>query len=298
MQIGTTIRALRKEKNMTQAELAGTVITRNMLSRIETGSVQPSLTTLDYLAGRLGVPVGRLLSGDPEAYAYSRARILPLAKQAYRKGAYGECLDRCRELGPHADSDDEICLLRAQCHLEKGKSDLLNCRLLSAASELSDALRCADRTLYQTDWIRRSALRCFREMRSLSGKTYAAYLPDLEQTGDPEGTGDPFLSFLSARNALSRNDPETATEYLSARDSDEDDAYASLVRAELCVYDRDYTAALVMLGDLLKKKSLLPPLLLYYICLAYEICCHETGDYKSEIEAAKIRSDLSPAFKT
>ena len=297
MQIGKTIRALRKEKNITQAQLAGTTITRNMLSRIETGSVQPSLATLEYLAGRLDVPVGRLLFGDAEAYPYHRARILPLAKQAFRKGDFDECLVRCGDLGSHADTDDEVSLLRAQCHLEIGKKALLDCRLSDAARELSEALRYSGKTIYDTESLRRSALRCFREMRSLSGKTYAAYLPDLEDREDRE-TEDRLLSFLSVRNDLSRDDPESVTEYLSAHESDEDDAYASLMRAELCVYDRDYNAAKVMLSDLLKDPSGLPPLLFYYASLAFEICCHETGDYKAEIAAAKTRNERLPDLKS
>ena len=43
MNIGEKIRKLRNGKLMTQAELAGTQITRNMLSQIESGTAMPSL---------------------------------------------------------------------------------------------------------------------------------------------------------------------------------------------------------------------------------------------------------------
>ena len=56
MNIGEKIRELRVAKLMTQAELAGTHITRNMLSCIENGSANPSLSTILYIAGRLNVP--------------------------------------------------------------------------------------------------------------------------------------------------------------------------------------------------------------------------------------------------
>ena len=52
MDIGKKIKELRLQKFMTQSELAGNEITRNMLSRIENGAAQPSLDTLKYLASR------------------------------------------------------------------------------------------------------------------------------------------------------------------------------------------------------------------------------------------------------
>ena len=67
MSIGEKIRELRVAKLMTQAELAGTQITRNMLSCIENGSANPSLSTVLYIAGRLNVPAGFLLAeGDDD----------------------------------------------------------------------------------------------------------------------------------------------------------------------------------------------------------------------------------------
>ena len=61
MTLGQKLRALRKQKKMTQSALAGTEITRNMLSRIENDDALPSLPTLLYLADRLRVPAGNLL---------------------------------------------------------------------------------------------------------------------------------------------------------------------------------------------------------------------------------------------
>ena len=53
MTIGEKIKILRAERAMTQSELAGDHITRNMLSLIESGSAQPSLATILYLASKM-----------------------------------------------------------------------------------------------------------------------------------------------------------------------------------------------------------------------------------------------------
>ena len=59
--LGAKIKALRKAKEKTQSELAGSFITRNMLSRVESGTVTPSLDTLCYLAKELDISPGTLL---------------------------------------------------------------------------------------------------------------------------------------------------------------------------------------------------------------------------------------------
>ena len=56
MNLGEKIKAARLERHMTQKDVVGDYITRNMLSKIENGSATPSVKTLEYLAGALGLP--------------------------------------------------------------------------------------------------------------------------------------------------------------------------------------------------------------------------------------------------
>ena len=70
MNIGGKIKKLRTAKMMTQSDLAGTEITRNMLSRIENGSANPSLETICYLANRLHVSPGFLLAEEVDEKIY------------------------------------------------------------------------------------------------------------------------------------------------------------------------------------------------------------------------------------
>ena len=59
MEIGQRLKQARLEMGLSQRQLCGDVITRNMLSLIENGAARPSMDTLSYLAGRLGKPLGR-----------------------------------------------------------------------------------------------------------------------------------------------------------------------------------------------------------------------------------------------
>lgn len=61
MTMGEKIRSARLAKNLSQRQLAGNVITRNMLSQIENGSAVPSMRTLEYLASVLELPAGYFL---------------------------------------------------------------------------------------------------------------------------------------------------------------------------------------------------------------------------------------------
>lgn len=61
MELGQKIRAARLEAGLSQRQLCGDTITRNMLSQIENGSARPSMDTLQILAARLHKTVGYFL---------------------------------------------------------------------------------------------------------------------------------------------------------------------------------------------------------------------------------------------
>lgn len=100
MTMGQRIRQARMEAGLSQRELAGTEITRNMLSSLEHDAANPSVATLRYLSERLGKPVSFFLGEDGESEAVT----------AFREGNYR----RCRELlrGPKKEWLEPVALLR------------------------------------------------------------------------------------------------------------------------------------------------------------------------------------------
>lgn len=62
--IGRKIRELRKELKMTQTELAGSEMTKSMLSHIETGHSRPSMKNLEYIANKLNKPIAYFLQEE------------------------------------------------------------------------------------------------------------------------------------------------------------------------------------------------------------------------------------------
>ncbi len=64
--LGEKIKALRKEKKLTQTELAGSELTKSMLSQIENGKATPSMKTLQYIAEKLECEPSFLLEEDDD----------------------------------------------------------------------------------------------------------------------------------------------------------------------------------------------------------------------------------------
>ncbi|RUT29115.1 helix-turn-helix domain-containing protein [Paenibacillus zeisoli] len=64
--IGERIKHLRKQRGMTQTDLAGEHMTKSMLSQIENGKALPSMRTLQYLAEKLGEEAGYFLGEEDE----------------------------------------------------------------------------------------------------------------------------------------------------------------------------------------------------------------------------------------
>lgn len=81
MELGEKLRLARLEAGLTQRQLCGEVITRNMLSQIESGKAGPSVATLQYLARQLGKPVSYFLGEDTAVSA--NIALMQQARQAY-----------------------------------------------------------------------------------------------------------------------------------------------------------------------------------------------------------------------
>ena len=78
--VGQIIKEARLAKKMTQSEVVGNFITRNMLSQIESGNALPSMKTLAYLSSVLDLPLSSLLHAEPE-HADTPADCAPPANQ-------------------------------------------------------------------------------------------------------------------------------------------------------------------------------------------------------------------------
>ena len=88
MELGEKIRQARLAAGLSQRQLCGEEITRNMLSLIENGSAKPSMKTLSYLASQLGKPLSWFLDdqSEQERQLAQGAELLRRAGEALGEG--------------------------------------------------------------------------------------------------------------------------------------------------------------------------------------------------------------------
>ena len=109
MTLGEKLKKARLEKGLTQNQVAGDRITRNMLSQLEHDAAAPSVKTLEYLAEVLEVPVGWLLESHPED---DRMALLDRARERYRLGDYPGCAALLPQDG-HCTEEEKLLLIRS-----------------------------------------------------------------------------------------------------------------------------------------------------------------------------------------
>lgn len=279
MNIGEKIRELRVAKLMTQAELAGGHITRNMLSCIENGTANPSLSTILYIAGRLGVPAGFLLAEEGDEIVYRKMNSLANIKRAYAAGDFRGCRSLCHSACP--EPDDEIRLLLAECDAEIAADEFRHGRLRSSCRFFDEALEHAERTIYPTEAIEARAAVFFRYMRRISATLYSDAWDEEKRLS--LACVSPFSAYVSALEALDEGNETLACRFLAEGEGDgeEDPEFLSRhLHARLCLSRGEHEAAKEELMTLLNREMPLTEVALYEVLCDLEECCRETEDYK------------------
>jgi len=123
------IKEARLAKKMTQTEVVGDFITRNMLSQIESGSALPSMKTLAYLSSVLDISLAVLMTDEPDIAPkedlplpdHSAAAELSQMKEWFHKGKYHELTDWLTETKSADPLYDEKQAFLARAFYEQAK---------------------------------------------------------------------------------------------------------------------------------------------------------------------------------
>lgn len=110
IELGRKIKEARLAKKMTQSDVAGDFITRNMLSQIESGAANPSLKTLEYLTSVLDIPIQTLLpdgrTAEKEEAENTLYEILLDMKEFYSEENYVGAVETAERLFDTALCDE------------------------------------------------------------------------------------------------------------------------------------------------------------------------------------------------
>ena len=146
--LGEKIRNRRRQLHMTQAALAGESVTRILISRIESGDVNPSLETLRYLADRLQVPAGYFLTEEDDLLSFLLPKLKQQLRALYRAGDHDGAFALC---GAYEIDDDETNLILCECAVRQGQASYERGEMEEASVWFDRAVSYAEKTAYHTE---------------------------------------------------------------------------------------------------------------------------------------------------
>ncbi len=290
MTIGEKIKKLRTAKLMTQSELAGTAITRNMLSQIENGVARPSLETVQYLAMRLNISPGYLLAEGNDEQIYLKYREITNIKRAYMSEDYRICRDMCLHTESHGD--DEIHLILAECNLEIAVEEFNAGNLRNACAYFDEAIESCASTIYRTEALIAKAGLYFGYMRMISA-TLDSNIVDGEEINLYPALTDDVSRYLFVSAYIDRAVREDAPiPDFHKLPLNPRGAYYLLLEAEAFMRVGNYASAFHNLHGLLTDQQQISEPMLYFVFCDLETCCRELNDYKSAYEYSNNKISL------
>ena len=251
MTLGEKLRQARLEAGLSQRQLCGDEITRNMLSQIEHDTARPSMDTLRYLADRLGKSLGFFL--DEESISLPNLAVIRRAREAWASENWTEVIRALEEYrGPDEVFDPEKEMLWALGHLGMTERALGENRRLYALELLA---RTEPKGYLAEELARRKLLLLAKAGEKVSGDP-EALLPGIDAE-----------LLVRAGGALEKGAAGRAAALLDAAEDQQAPQWL-LLRGRVAMDLEEYAKAVEYLQKIPGTAALL------------EICYREMGDYQ------------------
>ena len=261
MELGQRIRQARLEAGLSQKQLCGDVITRNMLSLIENGNARPSMDTLLYLAARLEKSISYFLEEDG---GLNKNQALILQARAADAEQALKLLEEY--VAPDPLMDPQYHLIRALACLELAQKALQEDRKRLCVHYLQQAEQAGSQTPYYTPELeRRRILLCYRA-NAADALSLVKMLPDNTQE-----------TLLRAEAALQSGDFSLCSALLDSIRERTNRWY--LLRGECCFLQKQYKDAAKCYHKLENQGFAA-------VYARLETCYKEMDDYKKAYEYA------------
>ena len=279
MTLGQKLKKARLARGMTQAQVVGERITRNMLSQIENDQASPSVGTLEYLASVLDVRLAWLLADEKEEEESDRTGRM---RALLRSGDYGGCL----ALAPQTEPDDEQALALAMAAAQCARRAMEAERFDTAQHLAQQALAWNAASVYESGQLRLELLdvlaRCEQAQQLPEEGAFASYRQAWAQV-QPETQ----YHLTMARHLLEQAQVQAAERELRSitEPPEQHRAEYLILRGRLAAKRAQYETAA---EDLRQAEALgpLPKLYERELCQAMELASRELQDYKTAYEYA------------
>lgn len=287
LSLGKKIKNLRLKKGMTQAELAGETITRNMLSQIENETAQPSVNTILELSEKLETPAEYFFSEINDADPFRKLLSIDKIRKAYSSGDYGKCIYRLDRLNV---SDDETEYLYAKAYFALARDFYRDGRWSTSEEYFRKARIHAEKTNYADRDFADIISRYLQNIQTVKNKS-EMFLDSEESDQLRNFFSDMMYSALLEKDSsafLAQNLASSYAKHLSIHQKIKED-FSEEEAGVLMKQLRD-----ILDGADEEKCAVLK----YYILYDLEILAQKTGDYKCAYECSSARLLLSEKMNT
>ncbi len=242
MTLGEKIKAARVERHMTQKDVVGDYITRNMLSKIENGSATPSVKTLEYLASALGLPAGYFMS-ETGGDELTPGKLVS-ARQRFREGEYEACLQVLEGLELNGGYRDEAMLLLARSKISLSKKAMTDGRYEEAIRLAKEAIAHNDESIYVSAAFRTEALLLVARCTMEQGGDFLKAMDDYQAAYQDQGLGE-FYRLTMAEYYIGQGDLESAKREMDsiARLSEATKPAYLMLQGQMEIKDNQYEQA-------------------------------------------------------
>ena len=271
MELGQRLKQARLDAGLSQRQLCGEEITRNMLSQIENGSARPSMATLQYLAARLGKSVSWFL--EEQAVTSPNQALMAQARAAWASADAAQTRQLLENYRPGDETFDAECrYLQCLAAMHLAQQALEGGKAVYALTLLEQAESAAAQTCYDTPALQRQRLLLAYRAKPERARQLAAQLPP-----------DTWEVQLRAAAALADGDGAACARILDGMPGE--DAHWHYLRAEAALALGAYAEAV---PHYQKAEAAFPRQALERL----EQCFRELEDYKQAYFYACKRREL------
>lgn len=251
MELGEKLKAARLEAGLSQRQLCGDIITRNMLSQIENGTAKPSYHTLQALCTRLGKPLRYFWEDGPS----ENLSLLHQATQATAK----EALELLKAyIAPDPMLDAWYAYLSGKCYLTLAREAASQGRKEDGRFCLTQATKYGNQSKEFSMAYETEITLLWYDLEPQNIAAIAETLPDNTRQ-----------QLLRAKAALEQGNRQQCLHHLHAADQQTEEIL--LLTADVLIQEKSYTQAI----DTLLKMEHIPGT---YNRL--ELCYRELGNFE------------------
>lgn len=260
MELGQKLRQARIDAGLSQRQLCGEEITRNMLSLIENGSAKPSMKTLQYLSARLGKSVSYFL--EETAVLSPNQELMISVRELYDAGSFPEAARMLKNYRyPDVIYDREKELLWILIRLELAREAIRQERYVYARELLNET---STESRYLREELSRKKLLL---LGSIPQHQVAGQLPSMDTE-----------LMIRAEEAFSEGMTQRCCRLLEAMEN-QSGPYWHLLRGKADLQMQHWNAAIAHFH---LSESALPEESFPHL----EICYRETGNFQKAYEYA------------